>query len=494
MQRRDFLRTVAAAPLALRQSAGAARYQANWESIDSRPTPAWYLDAKFGIFIHWGVYSVPSFAPPRTKGETPYAEWYWHSLEEGRKAAAPGHDGYQTWQFHQRVYGADFPYFDFAPLFRAEMFDPDHWADVFARSGARYIAPTSKHHEGFTLWRSEEANRAWGRPWNAVDIGPRRDVLGDLAKAGRKRGLHMGIYYSLYEWYNPVWLSNKQRYVREHLFPQFQDVVKHVEPEIVFSDGEWELTSEEWRSPELLAWLFNESPVREQVVVDDRWGKDTKHKHGGYYTTEYTSGMKQSAHPWEESRGMGYSYGYNRAETLADYHTDRELLMMLIDLVSRGGNLLLDIGPTADGRIPVIMEERLLQLGDWLRANGEAIYGTRAWRRARQWSQGAEPKLEESEFMSAYPISSLVDAPPAGAARVEAFFTAKAGAVYAILPHRPEREVVFDDIEARGEVRVTLLGSAAPLEARHIEKRLTIRVPDNLPFSRAYVLKLEGVA
>ncbi len=282
--------------------------------------------------------------------------------------------------------------------------------------------------------------------------------------------------------------------MREHLFPQFQDVVKHVEPEIVFSDGEWELTSEEWRSPELLAWLFNESPVREQVVVDDRWGKDTKHKHGGYYTTEYTSGMKQSAHPWEESRGMGYSYGYNRAETLADYHTDRELLMMLIDLVSRGGNLLLDIGPTADGRIPVIMEERLLQLGDWLRANGEAIYGTRAWRRARQWSQGAEPKLEESEFMSAYPISSLVDAPPAGAARVEAFFTAKAGAVYAILPHRPEREVVFDDIEARGEVRVTLLGSAAPLEARHIEKRLTIRVPDNLPFSRAYVLKLEGVA
>jgi alpha-L-fucosidase len=494
MQRRDFLRTVAAAPLALRQSAGAARYRADWESIDSRPIPEWYLDAKFGIFIHWGVYSVPAFAPPRTKGETPYAEWYWHSLTEGKKATAPGHDGYQTWQFHQRVYGADFAYADFAPLFRAEMFDPDHWADVFARSGARYVAPTSKHHEGFALWRSAEANRAWGRPWNAVDAGPRRDVLGDLAQAGRKRGLHMGIYYSLYEWYNPLWLSDKPRYVREHMFPQFQDVVKHVEPEIIFSDGEWELTSAEWHSPELLAWLYNESPVRDQVVVDDRWGKDTKHKHGGYYTTEYTSGMKQSAHAWEESRGMGFSYGYNRAETLADYHTDRELLLMLIDLVSRGGNLLLDIGPTADGRIPVIMEERLLQLGDWLRLNGEAIYGTRAWHRARQWSQGTEPKIEGSEFMSAYPIASLVDSPPAGAARVEAFFTTKAGAVYAILPHRPEREVVLDPIEARSGVRVTLLGSAAPLDVSHVEKRLTARMPETLPFSQAYVLKLEGVA
>jgi len=494
MQRRDFLRTMAAAPLALRQSAAAARYQANWESIDSRPTPEWYLDAKFGIFIHWGVYSVPAFAPPRTKGETPYAEWYWHSLTEGKKAGAAGHDGYQTWQFHQRVYGANFPYFDFAPLFRAEMFDPDHWADVFARSGARYVAPTSKHHEGFTLWRSEEANRAWGRPWNAVDTGPRRDVLGDLAKAGRKRGLHMGIYYSLYEWYNPLWLSDKPRYVREHMFPQFQDVVKHVEPEIIFSDGEWELPSEEWHAPELLAWLFNDSPVREKVVIDDRWGKETKHKHGGYYTTEYTSGMKQSAHPWEESRGMGFSYGYNRAETLADYHTDRELLMMLIDLVSRGGNLLLDIGPTADGRIPVIMEERLLQLGDWLRLNGEAIYGTRPWRRARQWSSGAEPKIEEGEFMSAYPISSLVDTPPAGTARIEAFFTAKAGTVYAILPHRPEGHVTLGGISPFSRPRVTLLGSNAPLECFQNDFSLTTHVPENLPFSQAYVLKLEGVA
>src|SRR6516162_8514763 len=372
MRRRDVLKIMSSIPagLTLRSALAAQRYEANWASIDSRPTPSWYTDAKFGIFIHWGVYSVPAYAPLHSKGETMYAEWYWNSLNKGPSSS--------TRKFHDRVFGPDFPYFDFAPMFKCELYDPDHWADVFQRSGAKYVALTSKHHEGFTLWKNEDANRTWGRPWNAVDIGPKRDIALDLMEAGRRRGLHMGIYYSLYEWYNPLWLSDKKRYVAEHMFPQFKDAVTHLKPSIIFSDGEWELPSADWHSPELLAWLFNESPVKDEVVIDDRWGKDTRHKHGGYYTTEYTSGMQQAAHPWEESRGMGYSYGYNRMETVADYHTDRELLMMLIDIVSRGGNLLLDIGPTADGRIPVIMEERLVQIGEWLRPNREAIYGTRA--------------------------------------------------------------------------------------------------------------------
>ena len=148
-------------------------------------------------------------------------------------------------------------------------------------------------------------------------------------------------------------------------------------PAIIFSDGEWDMESKDWRSEELLAWLFNESAVKDQVVVNDRWGKDCRHKHGGYYTTEYAAGMKDDSHAWEESRGMAYSYGYNRAENIDDYKTGREFIMVLVDLVSRGGNLLLDIGPTADGRIPVIMQQRLLEIGDWLKVNGEAIYGSR---------------------------------------------------------------------------------------------------------------------
>ena len=193
--------------------------------------PAWYTDSKFGIFIHWGVYSVPAYAPVNSKGETMYAEWYWNSLNKANSS---------TRKFHDRVYGANFPYFDFAPMFRAELYNPDHWADVFQRSGAKYVALTSKHHEGFTLWRNEQANKTWGRPWNAVDIGPKRDIALDLMEAGRRKGLHMGIYYSLYEWYNPLWLTDKKRYVAEHMFPQFKDAVTHLKPSIIFSDGEWE--------------------------------------------------------------------------------------------------------------------------------------------------------------------------------------------------------------------------------------------------------------
>jgi alpha-L-fucosidase len=496
--RRDLLKACAIAPALTARLTGAAdaRYDASWESIDRRPSPQWYTDAKFGIFIHWGVYSVPSYAAVGVKGENPYAEWYWNSLTNGMKASGPTGNGAMTWAYHKRVYGANFPYFDFAPMFRAENYDPDHWADVFARSGARYVALTSKHHEGFTLWRSAEANRAWGRPWNAVDTGPKRDVLLDLMEAGRRKGLKMGIYYSLYEWYNPLWLTDKKRYVTEHMHPQFKDVVTHARPSIIFSDGEWDLASEEWHSPELLAWLLNESPVRDEVVIDDRWGKDTRHKHGGYYTTEYTSGMQSGSHPWEESRGMGESYGYNRMETLKDYHTGRDLLLMLIDIVSRGGNLLLDIGPTADGRIPVIMEERLTQIGDWLRPNGEAIYGTRAWRNARQWSAGNIPKLEEKEFRAEYDIRKMVDSPPAGYARVEAFLTGKNDALYAIVPRRPVTDLSIDDVQAPSGARVTLLQAGTPIDSKLQGRKLTLRIPErlaaSLPGGEAYVFKIAG--
>jgi alpha-L-fucosidase len=232
-------------------------------------------------------------------------------------------------------------------------------------------------------------------------------------------------------------------------------------------------------------------------VIDDRWGKDTRHRHGGDYTTEYTSGMQSGNHPWEESRGMGESYGYNRMETLKDYHTDRELLLMLIDIVSRGGNLLLDIGPTADGRIPVIMEERLTQIGDWLRPNGEAIYGTHAWRNPRQWSAGTIPKQEEKEFRAEYDITKMVDAPPAGYARVEAFLTAKDDAVYAIVPRRPVGEIVIDDVAAPSGIRATLIEGGHAVDAKVDGRKLRLQIPErlaaSLPSQQAYTFKLAGV-
>ena len=348
-------------------AASAAKVEPIWESIDSRPTPSWFTEGKFGIFIHWGTYSVPSWSPKGT-----YAEWYWHAMQDKKGP---------TRQFHERVFGKDFPYENFAPMFKAELFNPDQWADVFARSGAKYVVLTSKHHEGFCLWPNAQANESWGRPWNSVDVGPKRDLLGDLSAAVRAKGLKMGFYYSLYEWFNPIYKADFAKFRDQHFFPQFKDVVSRYKPSIIFADGEWDHTSAEWRTPELLAWLFNESGCGDELVINDRWGKDTRGKHGGYYTTEYGGGTDFHAgpgHPWEEDRGIGASFGYNRNEDYDEYRTATDLVRLLIEMVSLGGNLLLDIGPTADGRIPVIMQDRLIEMGKWLQVNGDAIYGTTA--------------------------------------------------------------------------------------------------------------------
>ncbi|MGZ8511300.1 MAG: alpha-L-fucosidase [Chitinophagaceae bacterium] len=406
-------------------AASSQRFEANWASLNKRKMPAWFQQDKFGIFIHWGVYAVPSYAPVMPNSGLSYSEWYWYRLNEKQKDFKA---------FHDKNYGAGFLYPQFEPQFKAEMFDPQHWADVFKKSGARYVVLTSKHHEGYCLWNSPEADRVWQRPWNAVTGTPKRDLLGDLSTAVRAAGLKMGYYYSLYEWFNPLWLQDKKRYVTEYMTPQFKDLVTRYKPSIIFSDGEWDLSDTAWKSEELLAWLFNESPVAKEVVIDDRWGSNTRGKNTGatYTTSEYGAGMDPSV-IWEESQGIGHSYGYNRNEKLEDYKSSRDLILMLVDIVSRGGNLLLDIGPTADGRIPVIMQQRLIDMGTWLLTNGEAIYGTTAYKQSYEWSEGKKPEKKDKSFMAGYNISEQIK-PSTERAHIEAFYTTKGNDLFCIIP------------------------------------------------------------
>jgi len=471
------------------------RYEPSWASLDTRPAPEWYLDAKFGIFIHWGVYSVPAYSAPDQ-----YAEWYWNSL---RATPGPNDTGARrrheaTVAFHERVYGKDFAYQQFAPLFRAELFDPDEWARIFRDAGARYVVLTSKHHDGFCLFPSREANQHWGQPWNAVDIGPRRDLLGDLSEAVRRAGLKMGVYYSLYEWFNPLWLSDRKLYVERHMIPQFKDLVTRYRPSLIFSDGEWDMPSADWRSPELLAWLYNESPVKDEVIVNDRWGRETRHRHGGYFTTEYGAGLPDASHPWEENRGLGFSYGYNRAEPLSNYRTGKELVWMLADLVARGGNLLLNVGPTADGRIPEVMQDRLKEIGDWLAVNGEAIYGTRTWTRSAQWTEGARPEQEYGTYRIKYDILEMAGQQPRnGRAVKQVFFTKKPDALYAITAGWPGPRLVLRDVRPARNTVVTMLGVPGTLTWRRSGNDLVIDTPrlspDDLPCRYAYTFKITGI-
>lgn len=427
----------------------AQRYEANWASLNQRKIPAWFNEDKFGIFIHWGTYAVPSFAPVKPNSGDSYSEWYWYRLNEGNKDFKA---------FHEKNYGKDFPYQQFESQFKAELFNPSEWAQVFKRSGARYVVLTSKHHEGYCLWNSAEADRSWGRAWNAVTGTPKRDLLGDLTEAVRKEGLKMGYYYSLYEWFNPVWRSDRKKYVSEHMFPQFKDLVTKYKPSVIFSDGEWDLSDTAWKSEELLAWLYNESPVGKEVVVNDRWGKNTRGKNTGstYSTSEYGSGMDANV-TWEENRGIGHSYGYNRMEKLQDYKSGHDLILILIDVVSRGGNLLLDIGPTADGRIPVIMQERLAEIGDWLKMNGEAIYKTTAWKQPYQWSEGKLPAKSAKSFMAGYDIAALTK-PKTGEAHIEYFFTRKDKNLYCMVPFF-QPQIRIRNFKPSSSSVVTIVGS-----------------------------------
>ncbi len=473
-------------------STGAQPFEPNWNSIDSRPIPDWFGDAKFGIFIHWGPYSVPAWSPKGT-----YSEWYQYWLEKKTLFGNGKFTGTEVYDYHQQKYGKYFSYYDFAAQFKAELFDPNEWADLFEKSGAKYVVLTSKHHDGFCLWPNQQANDR-GFPWNSSLVGSYRDLAGELSKAVKNTSLKMGFYYSLYEWFHP-WYNqeNLGRYIDQHMIPQIKDLVTRYSPDIVWADGEWEHTAETWKSKQFLAWLFNESPVKNTVVVNDRWGKGIRQKHGGYFTTEYESGLSLNK-PWEECRGMGFSFGYNRAEDIQDYSSAKTLVLMLCDIVSKGGNLLLDIGPRADGQIPVIMQQRLLEIGNWLTVNGEAIYGTKPWKKAVQWSEAREivhVKKEQAYLGSDYILKETIDPDP-GQSVKELFFTYKNQNLYAISPIWKEQWEIRDiDILPGG--KIILLETGQELNWYETDEGVLISFPEYDPniikSDYAYAIKISKV-
>ncbi len=426
------------------------KYENNWQSLNSRPVPQWFADAKFGIFIHWGLYSVPAYT---NRGE--YAEWYGEQIKNPEHNAA---------KFHKRMYGENFNYADLASMFKAELFDADEWASLFQKSGAKYMNLVSKHHDGFCMYKSEYA---WN--WNSFDVGPHRDFCQELKDALSKTDVRFGVYHSVYEWWNPLYLKNPELYATEHLIPMLKELVEKYQPNTLFTDGEWSHPSSVWHSTDFLTWLYNESSVRDFIVPNDRWGSETRGSLGGNFTTEYGEiGFGKSINdiaddrPFEECRGIGASFGFNRIEHSSDYMSSKALIELLCSLVSKGGNFLLNIGPATDGTIPVVMEERLLDIGKWLSTNGEAIYSSRKY------------TSNKSEGI---------------------YYTKKPDAVYAIINRFPFGEIALDEIDYSPDMEISLLGgNSIPITAIDNNGKLKISVPpinpDDIDSNYLYTFKI----
>ena len=440
-------------------------YEPTIESLDRHPLPDWYADAKLGIFIHWGLYSVPGWAPlvhpdhDFTSQDyithNPYAEWYLNSMRL---------DDSPTQAYHREHYGKNYDYYNFAPIFDREIkkWKPEQWAGIFKDAGAKYVVLTSKHHDGFTLWPSSTPN-----PTLPADRQhATRDIVGELSAAVRAQGMRMGLYYSGgYDWTfvpGPVRVAADYQSVKpqteaygKYADAHVRELIAHYHPALLWNDIDYPKSG---HPLEIMAEYYNAIP---DGVIDDRFGV----KHSDFKSPEYQTLDEISETKWEECRGLGRSFGYNRAEGEAETIPAAELIYLLADIVSKNGNLLLDVGPEADGTIPAVQMDRLKALGTWLRVNGESIYGTRPWNHAvGETTEGIHVR-----------------------------FTQKDSAVYAILLGEPKGgAVTLKSLSPKGGATIHLLGEAKSIAWTQAGDDVKVRLP-TLMGKYAYVLKIEGI-
>jgi alpha-L-fucosidase len=449
-------------PAAFATAQPLAHYQATIQSLDTHRLPQWYDDAKLGIFIHWGLYSVPGWAPltlVHSKSDdpfksNPYAEWYYNTV---RIAGSP------TQEYNREHFGADHDYYSFAESFdsQSKKWNPESWAQVFKDAGAKYVVLTTKHHEGFTLWPSTIPNPTLP----AARQHATRDIVGELTAAVRQRGLKMGLYYSGgFDWtFVPGPITSRATFEAtkpqseaygKYVDAQYRELIARYHPAVLWNDIDYPKSG---HPAAIEAEFYNAVP---DGVVDDRFGIS----HSDYTSPEYSTLKQISPKKWEECRGLGQSFGYNRAEGEAQTIAPDKLIYLLVDIVSKNGNLLLDVGPEADGTIPAVQMERLKALGAWLGQNGEAIYGTHPWKRA-------EGKTSDG---------------------VDVRFTRKDSTLYATLMGDVKGPAVtLTSLSITPGARIQLLGSGKPLQWSQTGNDLKVMLPSSLPGKYAWVLKID---
>lgn len=476
-------------------------YKDDWASLSGHEVPSWYRDAKFGIFIHWGVFSVPAYS----------YEWYpRHMYIKGTK----------EYEHHVKTYGPpdQFGYKDFIPAFRAEHFNADEWLDLFQRAGARYIMPVAEHHDGFQMYNSSLSE------WNAVKMGPGRDVLGELKKAAEQRGItfcassHRAEHYWYFnggrtipsdvnsgnydDFYGPavyddsladpfpeatrnIYSASPTREFLEDWLARTCELVDQYRPKIIYFD--WWIQNIAFKPylKKFLAYYYNRAAEwGEQVTVDYK-----------YNAFAYTSavydierGQLNSISPrlWQNDTAIAKnSWGYTENN---EYKKASDLVADLIDVVSKNGCLLLNVGPKADGTITEEERQVLCDIGDWLAVNGEGIFGSTFW---KTFGEGPT-EIPEGYFS---------DTSRAAYTSEDIRYTYKNGSVYAYVMKMPEDGVVYlkafaYEKKRDGDLsvaRVTMLGSGDEIAAERTDDfmKLTFAGGQKTEYPICFKIELE---
>ncbi len=456
-------------------------YKPTWNSLERHSTPEWLKNAKFGIYTHWGVFSVPAIGPNGT--------WYSHITYFYKDSPQRKH--------HEKTYGplTEFGYKDFIPMFKAEKFNADEWAELFKKAGAQFAGPVAEHHDGFAMWDTKYSE------WNAAKMGPKRDVVGELEKAIKKRGMKFvtAFHHAENWWFFPVWdkrydcsdpkysglygpIHPKGEKPNKEFLDEWKgkivEVIDKYKPDLIWFDFQLSGMKEDYRK-EVFAYYFNKA--RE-------WGKEvevTYKDHDlppgvGIVDLELGRMATLTYHTWITDTSVddqgAWSYvkdaGFKSVNTLVDN---------LVDRVSKNGLLLLNVGPKPDGTIPEKAKECLLGIGKWLELNGEAIYGTTPW---TIYGEGPTKMERGGGFTEEHEVHYTAK---------DIRFTVKGNVLYAICLDWPGEEVTIKTLRRlyKSEIKsIKMLGVDEELEWSLTKEGLTIKTPSERPCKYAYVFKI----
>ena len=465
--------------LLVSQTQSQERFQANWPSLSTYTVPDWYRDAKFGIFIHWGVYSVPAFG----------SEWYPREMY---------HEGSNIFKHHVATYGTQdkFGYKDFIPMFKAEKFNADQWAELFKKAGAKYVVPVAEHHDGFAMYKTSLSK------WNAYDMGPHKDIIGELARAVREKGMVFGLSsHRIEHWffmnggrkfnsdvndpryadfYGPA-REEKDSLTADHMnnwLLRSVELVDKYQPQVFWFDWWIEQPAMEPYRKAFAAYYYNRG-------LDWNKGVVLNYKNKSFPDSAAVLDLERGklegirALPWQTDDAVGFkSWGYIDGES---YKSPQYVIDELIDIVSKNGNLLLNIGPRADGTIPDEQQQLLLQIGGWLSVNGDAIYGTRPW---TKFGEGPTENVG----------GSFIDDKVKAFTPQDIRFTTRGKNLYAITLAIPTGDVLIKSLGTSQGLKpksVSLLGSDEELKWKQKSGGLSITLPKKFPSSYAAVFLIQ---